>query len=192
MARKRKPGKRTASGQLSRSKEAKAELSVAEAANNISVALEARMRVYGLSPREVLDQRSESEIGRLSLLQERGDKAVGLSYGQYLTALDYRNDYNAYQRAVASRPEYQERRPATGAGEDAFEEFCRTAIAKWDARQRIIREHMIETRSPNGAEFLRLVVLGDHHLPHLTADGREILNVLAKKQGAKVPEKRAA
>jgi len=140
------------------------------------VAIEARMRQYGLLKHETLDQRAETFIGRLSLAFDRGERAYALSPEQYRAAQDYAADYNAYQRALYSRPEYQERTQGDG-GEAAYEAFCKQSIARFIERREIVRDFMIAQRSPNASEFLRLCVVDGRAIPRLVPDGREILNV---------------
>lgn len=162
-------------------KKRSAQVNSKEALENMSVVLAQRAK-RGLSEEEARDQRALTFIGRLNLRYNRPDgraDPLALSDEQYREALDMQTAYNAYQRAICSKPEYQEKRTGSGTADpDAYERFCGAAVSAWDKRHKTIKAHMVETGTPLGWEFIRLCVLRDHELPHLVRAGRATLSAL--------------
>jgi hypothetical protein len=154
-----------------------------EALENKSVVLAQRAKL-GLNEDEARDQRALTFIGRLNLRYHRdGGKSdpLSLSDEQYREAQDMQRSYNAYQRAIGSKPEYQEKPENAGASAGdplAYERFCTAAVSAWDARRKTVSQHMQEVGSPNGSEFIRLCVLQDYELPHLVRAGKALLSAL--------------
>lgn len=164
--RKRKSGvKRTASGRPSRAKSAYAE--------NVDSIL-VRMRLYGLSEVNARDQKAATVIGRL-LLKER------VSEREYSAAQDFIKLREHYQRAIKSPDALRTASDrAEGAETEAYEEWCRMAIKRYEAAVAAVRaEQNRAGLRANLYAALDYIVCRDQEFPHMIADAGRALHALA-------------
>ena len=179
MGRPQKPGLREPNGRRDRKLLEMEKLLDLEAEQReaVSVALEARIRVFGVDTRTARDQMMGSFIGRLCIMGQKG--GAGISQAQYNAAQSYLRDRNAWQRAIGAKPDYEEARPESqGLGD--YEDFCRRAKARWADIRSEITDLMVEVNDPAIADSLdKLVVRDLEYWPYVGAL-RLVLNRLDK------------
>lgn len=189
MGRKKLDGPREPNGRLQR----ETYISEPQKADNQSVAKAYRIKVFGLSEKDALDQKAATVHGRLCLL---GSEAGGISIDQYHTAERYLSDRNAYMRAISAKVEYQERSGLSDPDPEAYERFCRAAIDRMKWYRDTIFEAMEEGRRAgnpiDAADALWQILVIQNDASGLTGDLRAILNIIQHKDGAKRVERRAA
>lgn len=183
-AKKRKPGKREPNGRLSRKpKEASARVIAGldqSERDAISVGLEARERVFGVSPSRSRDQMAGSVVGRLCI-------NCMISQHQYDAAIRFQEDSTMFSMARQSP-----RQPgavdlnATKGGIGDYENVDMTlrAVARYEAALAAVQEKQNELRG-GGALIAAInhIVIRDIGLPHLVGDLREALNALVRHYG---------
>lgn len=192
LAGKRKLGKRTPSGRLSRAGRR-------PALDEHRLGVDARMRRYGLTEAEARDQRAATVVGRLRLLGERSERAgtivvtggddgtgwlavPGISARMYEAAVTALGAYEAMRRALKSPG------AVTGQGEGgaapetaAYAEWARRAIEAWEVVGFVVAG---ANAAPAGRRMscwaaLDLIVLRDEDMPHLVPDLKVALEALA-------------
>lgn len=170
---------RTPSGQRSRAKTAMTE-------NTEPIAT--RMRLFGLSEVDARDQKAESVVGRLLMRgRKMGDKASGITEGQYDAAVEYRKQAEAYRRALSAPDSL--RSPASGSNVSRSEEtharWCRTVIDKFEASRKAVRgaQCELDNRGRNLFAALDYMVLRNEQHRHMVGDLRVALNALARHYG---------
>ena len=181
---KRKAGKRTASGRLSKSNgEVIARLAAVhdqQERETLSVGLEARARVFGIDPRHSRDQMAGSVVGRLTM---QGD----LSREQYDAAQSWLSTLRAYRQAI-SAPRGMGAVDLNAVRGDAtdvesvgwYDRCCERMRA---ARAAIQQEQDALRLKANLWAAVDLMLDGDLMLPHLIGDLRLALNALAHHYG---------
>jgi hypothetical protein len=176
--RKRKAGvKRTASGRISRSKDAYQEH---------LPGVETRMRIFGLSEKDARDQKAETPIGRMQL---RGD----LSTPQYEAAQEVIRLREAFQRAVKSPDAMRSSGGGGDQGESAtYAAWCKGAIKKYeDAVKALMAEQSLHAhRGSNFMAAIDYMVYRNEYHEHMVGDTRVALNALAHHFGILVRPKR--
>lgn len=142
------------------------------------VAMEARMRILGLTASEALSDLAADNLGRLHLAWRR-DNSDGISADQYNAAERYRQVYNGWRRAHLSPGAYYEHSGTVGAFDpDAYEDWVkRVEIAYLDAR-RAIDEAQQETRNGNLYAAVQYMLEMDQYYPHMLGDIRLVCNAL--------------
>lgn len=88
---------REANGRPSRRKADRQEMFDRDQRENMSVAIEARKRHYGLNDKQAKDQRAGDVIGRMRM---SGDTAFGLTERQYQALVKYRTEMQAFRIAI--------------------------------------------------------------------------------------------
>lgn len=141
-----------------------------------SVAVEARMRLYGLPEAVARQGEAGTVIGRMRL-------SGALSQGQYEATLRYVKTVNAYRKAIGSTPDFDEPRDEGGGTGASYEEFCRTARTNFDAMQDSLRDLMIELRSPSPVAALDAFVMRDVYVASLEGDLKLAANRLVRHFG---------
>lgn len=150
-----------------------------------------RMRLFGLTEVDARDQKAESVIGRLLMRsRQMGDKAGGITEGQYEAAAEYRKQCEAYRRALSAPDSL--RNTAKGSGidrdEDDHARWCRNVIAKFEASKRAVMAAQceIDNRGLTLIAALDYLVLRNEYHQHLVGDVRVALNALARHYGLEV------
>jgi hypothetical protein len=189
MGRKREDGPREPNGRLQR----EAYISDSQKAENQRVAREQRIRIFGVSEKDALDQKAATVHGRLCLL---GPTSGGISLDQYHTAERYLTDRNAYMRAISAKVEYQERGGLTDPDPEAYERFCHAAIERMKWYRETVFEAMEDGRMTgnpiDAADALwQILVIQNTEAQGLIPDLRTVLNIIQQKDGAKT-QRRAA
>lgn len=168
-------------------------ISDSQKAENQRVAREYRIKVFGLSEKDALDQKAATVHGRLCLLTTQGG---GISLDQYHTAERYLTDRNAYMRAISAKVEYQEKNGLTDPDPDAYERFCKAAIERMKWYRNVIFEAMEEGRRTgnpiDAADAIWQILVVQNEAPGLVPDLRSILNIIALREAKDKPERRAA
>lgn len=170
--RKRKPNvKRTPSGFRSRA--------VAAYSENVEPIM-TRMRIWGLSEPEARDQKAETVIGRLCIT---GQQLGGISEGQYQALVEYRQQVDAYRRAIDAREGF---RTASGRtmtpDEEQHAKWCAIVIGKCEAsRSAVMREQCeASNRGHNLMAALDYLVLRNEAHTHMVNALRVAANALAR------------
>ncbi len=177
--RKRKSGKREASGKLSRRKDDKQVRRSIDEQSAMQVAKEARQRVFGVSPQDSATELAGSVCGRLllqgSINREQMDAAVA-----------FQETYAAYQRAMDSPPPPRAVNIggfSSGTPREISTEQSIKAKAHWKAACTALSRANEEHRSTALYAACQYVVLRDEFLPHLFGDLRLALNALSRHYG---------
>lgn len=181
---KKQKGKRELNGQLSRRPAERNTRHLdgldQEQRAMISTAIEARQRVWGLSPAVSRDQMAGSAIGRYCL---QGN-ITRQQYDAAMIYLEVRNDHLIAVRAPR-QPGAVDLNATHGSSGD-YENINRThkAIAAYDEMTGVIREKQIEVGNMgNLFGALDAVICRDVMLEHLLGDVRTALNALVKHYG---------
>jgi hypothetical protein len=172
--RKRKQGKRTPSGRLSRAK-AEVRMRMAETERQaMATVLEARQRLFGVTERKAKDPMAGTAVGRLCLSGQ-------LSADQYDVAVRYMDARASYQSSMLTRK---------GGGEggsihdvedsESYERWCEHARKVWDEINAVLNDLMVSLRSPAPRSALDVIVVRDVDYPEGTADLRLALNALER------------
>lgn len=150
-----------------------------------SVAIAARMRLFGLTAEQARRQEGGTVIGRMRQMRE-------LSADQAEAASTYLSARNAYHRAigVASDTGHIPFPEAEGVG--TYEEFCIQARARWAGIESTLQAVMVEMRSPAPASALDQFVVRDVYVAHLVGDLRVALNALHRHFSSAQKVRRAA
>jgi len=143
-----------------------------------SVAVEARMRIFGLSE----EQASRNVAGRpnAGTLHGRMCLAGEISRAQWDAAEWWIGKRTAWLRAIET-PE--QRTGETGGGtldEGRHAEWCAKARSTWTAVLDCVQQASTETRSPL-ASALDVILWRGEHLPHLVGDLRIALNAIHRR-----------
>lgn len=168
--RKRMAGLREPSGRLSRRK-AEVERRTQETEREaMATAVEARMRVFGLSEADARRQEGGTVIGRMY-------QAGKLTIDQLRAAERYREVRNAYHRAIGAPSDTGGRPDASEHGGE-YEQFCAKARSDWSSMMAALQVACQEVRSPAPISALDQFVVRDLHVIHLVGDLRVALNCL--------------
>ena len=167
--------KRTRRTRPSRSKDALKLRGEAAVADNISVALEARMRQRGISRKAALDQKNGSELGRLLNSEE-------ISTRQYDAANKWEKLDRKYKtlidaRRLAARSGIDFERHGSGTDPDDPEQIDRYLRIK--ERHNAARRAILES-GPFGHMAIQLVIDADKPAKTLIGDLRLALNALVR------------
>lgn len=141
-------------------------------ASAFRAAVQARVRMFGLTEKAASDARAGTVIGRMVIQHT-------LSQAQYDAAQKYIEIRHAYLRAIGAKQDFREPLPETE-GDGDYESFCRRARAIFSAMHEVITELCVELRSPAPSAALDVFVVRDTYLAHLEGDLRLALNRLAK------------
>ena len=182
MPKKRKPGQRTPSNQLSRSKASREWITNQEQRAAMSTVIEARQRLFGLSEKDAKEGTAGSVVGRLV-------HARVLRRDQYDAAKRYLEVRNSYQRAIGAPPDFTEPRDALPSSidpEKAWRSFCGHARRAHDAMMGVLRDLMASERSPAPLSALDVIVVRDIHEANLIGPLRLALNALGRHFGIDV------
>lgn len=148
------------------------------------VALDARRRHLGLPKDKARDQRAGTYIGYLNILGRRD----GLSDDQYEAAQEFLSLREAYLRAIMAPGRRIDSDCGTPSPEitEAYEEWARATIERYEECRRAIQEAQNETRTENLWAALDLILIRDERLPHMIGATRVLCNALARyfKRGA--------
>lgn len=151
-----------------------------------SVAIAARMRVFGLTEAQARGQDGGTVIGRMHHAKE-------LTSDQVEAGFVYLEARNAYHRAIGVASDTGVAPLPEAKGSGTYEEFCEAAIKRWTAVTDVLTCVMVEVRSPAPAAALDNFVVRDMYVEHLVGDLRIALNALHRhftspsKGGGMVP-----
>jgi hypothetical protein len=170
--RKRKVGvKRTSTGRISRA---------ADSYQEHVMPIQVRMRMHGLTEPQARDQKAATVVGRLWLTRE-------ISTAQYDASQELLRLHDAYKRAIRA-PDGLRNTTNVGADDqdsDAYAEWCKAVIAKYQAADRAItHENMsLANRGCNlqGAVYQLLTL--DQAQAHLVPDFRVAMNAAVRHFG---------
>ncbi|WP_273773205.1 hypothetical protein [Brucella intermedia] len=139
------------------------------------VAMEARMRHYGVPADMARDPRTGSYLGRLAM----AGRGEGISQDQYEAATRYIDLYNSYQKAIGSPGAHYEQIGGVNASDpDAYADWCIRVKHAYKSAQAAIHEAQAEERSENLWAGLQYVVIQDQEFPHLLSSTRLVCNAL--------------
>lgn len=191
MARKRKPGHRERNGRLSRKQADVAQRQAtawdAQERDSLSVALEARQRLYGLSEQEARGQEGGTFIGRLLIAHRRAkDEAVGITQIQYDALVTWETSARASLAALYGPMQDgafdPNRVQGRGMGQD--DAYAARIVAKHAEAKKAVQERQNELRG-RGALLAALYecVQRDRAHFHLVGDLRQAANALVRHYG---------
>lgn len=177
---KKRHGKREPNGRLSRTVTARADAMNQEQRDTMSVAIEARQRVWGLSRDASRDQMAGSAIGRYCLAEK-------IKLEQYDAAMAYLAEREEYHRyIVPPRPPGAVDPNATHgrALTEENEARVRHVMASWATTNAAIRDAQLAIRNDGNLRgAIDAVLIRDVQLDHLLGDIRIALNALARRYG---------
>jgi len=189
----RHDGRRERNGQLSRRQEHASQRQLEgldqDERNTLSVALDARERVFGIDPRHVRDQKAGTAVGRYCL--------QGLiTQAQYDAAVLYIESRNRYLRAIDAPPQPGAVDLNATRGRPVFVENA-DLVRQWKAThmaaERAIREKQIEIgRRGNLQGAIGVILFRDVEMEHCLGDLRIALNALSKHYRLETQERRVA
>jgi hypothetical protein len=178
----RKPGPRTPSNQLSRSKAAREWITTHDQKAAMETVVSTRQRLFGLSEADAKEGYAGSVVGRLVL-----NKVIRRD--QYDAAKRYLEVRNAYHRAIGAPPDFTQPRDALPASDDpekAWKAFCGHARRAHEAMMRVLRDLIASERSPAPMSALDTILVKDCHEPSLIGPLRSALNALGRHFGLQV------
>jgi hypothetical protein len=179
--RRRKPWQRAPSGELSRSGAAVAARSAESEADALSTVVEARVRLYGMTPEVAKSQEAGSLVGRMLLARElRADQAEA--------ARRYYRANIQHQISIGATPDATEPAERSGGSDPdkAFEAFCATAKAEWSRIEEVKSRVTQEQRSLAPSAALDVIVVRGEHVAALVGPLRVMLNALGRLWGLDV------
>lgn len=142
------------------------------------VAIEARMRMHGLTPEAAKDQKAATFIGRLSL----AGNPDGINTTQYDALVSYRDLNAAHLRAIKA-PNAALNNDAVSVFSDPdspeYVEWVARTRTRWDACRKAVQEEQNYSRE-NLWGALQLCVIDDQEHYHLIGSLRIAANVLAR------------
>jgi len=150
-----------------------------------SVAIEARMRLFGLTAEQAKQQEGGTVIGRMRQARE-------LSADQAEAASTYLSARNAYHRAIGAVSDTGRIPLPEAEGCGTYEEFCQMARTRWDAITEVLQSVMIEIRSPAPVSALDHFAVRDVYVAELVGDLRVALNALHRHFSATTRLRRKA
>lgn len=140
------------------------------------VALEARARHYGLTPAQALDQRAQSQIGRLAML----GASDGLSRDQYEAGerfLEIRNDYR--KSLLSPGAFYDEAGPQYDyINPEGYDDWALSTARRYSAALKAIQDAQRDNPQENLYDALQSIVIDDLEKPYLIGSLRLALNTL--------------
>lgn len=171
----RMKGNREPNGRLSRRNEDRQARQNEGERSIMQTAIEARVRLFGLSEAAARLPESATTIGRMHLRKQ-------ISQDQLYAAHWYIEKRNAYHRAVGAVPDTGRMAGPEGnqVGSD-YEAFCKATRELWHEITEAISELMQEQRSPNPAAALDIFLVKDVHVQELVGDLRMALNCIHRK-----------
>lgn len=172
MARKKKRGKREPNGQLSR-RVADRPATALEAAGNMAVVIDARMRMHGLSRETAARATAGFALGRL--VEGKEISSDQMTAAQYFIA-----DRDAYHRGILAPGGTKEARIAPTGDETTYEQFVARARQRWESVQEVITECCREQGNNLPKQALDMIVLRDIETPSHTGALRIALNALVR------------
>lgn len=147
----------------------------------MDTAVKARMRLFGITYEEGKSQEGGTTVGRMLIAKE-------ITIDQYRAAERYAEVKNAFQRAIGAVPDagVPPPPPEFERGVSDFESFCKQARLTWSGDERtgavgvvgVLRNVMVEHRSPNAVAALDVFITKDAYEPTLVGDLRLALNAL--------------
>lgn len=150
--------------------------------NAMSVALEARMRIFGVDAEAAKQPNITDVLERMVI-----NKALDRRQADALIA--FRTAHNAYQRAIGAKPDTgTEPRPEI-AGSGTWEDFVASSVARWermkDAIERLRRQQASYGHQCKPWAALTCFVVWNQHDHKLTGDLRVAANALADLEGGR-------
>lgn len=173
--RKRAAGLREPNGRLSRRAEATSERRANTERDVMRPAIEARMRVFGISEADARRQEGGTVIGRML---QRGD----ITTDQHRAAERYAEVCNANSRALGATP-VTGHPPREGNGEGDYAEFCANSRRAYETMMAVIQVACHEQRSQNIIAAMDIFIIRDIHGGHMVGDLRLGLNCLHRHFG---------
>lgn len=142
------------------------------------VAIENRMKRYGLTREQATDPKAETHIGRLSL---KG-KYDGLSEDQYDAAQKFLALRNDYRRSLLSPGAYYEAKGVKMPDDDLTDyiTWVKRINKHYKEAMHAIEEAQFDNSQENLFAALQYVIIGDMDLPHLLGPTRMVLNALCR------------
>jgi hypothetical protein len=147
----------------------------------MKTAVDARMRLFGITYEAARSQEGGTTVGRMYLAKE-------ITIDQYRAAERYTEVKNAFQRAIGAVPDagVPPPPPEFERGVGDFESFCKQAKLIWSGDERagivgvvgVLRNVMVENRSPNALSAIDVFITKDAYVPSLVGDLRLALNAL--------------
>lgn len=181
---KRKAGKRTPSGQLSRSKR-NVSLGGTPRIDDMtpkvatSVAVAARCRHFGLTEKQAADPDAGTVIGRLML-------AKRITSGQRLAADRYVDAHEAWRKAILARSSTGDTGSSSSAGDiitEGYEAWCKAAIVRWLRVDEVVEDVSIMHRHLNVPASLDYLLIRNEPHGHLIPGLLVVLGALVKHFG---------
>jgi hypothetical protein len=170
MARKKKPGRREPNGRRSR-RIADRPATSQEAADNMSVVIDARMRMHGLTREKASQANGGFALGRAF---ERLD----ITKNQLTAAQYYLADRNAYHRGILAPQETKEPHVKPSGDDQSYENFVKRAKERWESVQEIIEECCREEKNNLPRQALEFYAVRDIEAPRHIGALRTVLNAL--------------
>lgn len=138
-------------------------------------ALEARMRIFGLTREQAMDQKAATNLGRLAMLG-RGD---GISADQYEAALRYLDVRNDYNKSLLSPGAYYEANGSVDSSDpEQYAAWCERVKLAYDGAHKAIQEAQNQHRNENLWAALQYVIIKDKTMPHMLGAARLVCNAL--------------
>jgi hypothetical protein len=155
--------------------------------------VELRIRVFGLSPSDAMDQKAGSFVGRLRIAGQN-KRPEGIDEREYNAALRYFELYNMNLRAIGAEGAIHERGegPSIAADEDEQAKAVANIKARWKAAQAAVQAKQNECRE-NLFAALEYCVIRDCSFVNMVGTLRLALNALATHfEGNRKAQQRAA
>ncbi|CDO46798.1 hypothetical protein KAE70_00500 [Bartonella henselae] len=142
------------------------------------LAIEMRVKRFGLTIEEAKNPLSGTYIGRLCLFGYRQD-ALSISQGQYDAAQKYLEVRNDYSCAKGLPSAVYDEMPSSS-DDKAREKWVERATEQFCNMQKVLKEAQCLYRQHNLYAALQYLVMEDQELPHLVNALRIALNTLQK------------
>lgn len=138
-------------------------------------ALEARMKIFGITREQAMDQKAATNLGRLAMM----GRADGLSQDQYEAALRYLDLRNDYSKSILSPGAHFDSNGAVDSSDpDAYADWCNRVKTSYENAREAIQEAQNEHRTENLWAALQYVIVEDQMMQHLLGSARLVCNVL--------------
>jgi hypothetical protein len=177
--RKRAIGLREPNGRLSRRAKAVSERRANAERDVMRPAVEARMRVFGISEADARRQEGGTVLGRMY-------QAKAITLDQCRAGERYAEVRNAYHRAIGAQPDGGHP-PAEGNGDGDYATFCANARKTHEAMMSALQSLCQEQRSPAPISALDVFIVRDIHHSLMVGDLRLALNCLHRHFGGDKP-----
>lgn len=138
----------------------------------VSVAIEARKRIFGMTEQQARQQDAATVIGRMHMEGR-------LSREQVDTATRVLEVRNAWQRAMGVARDFVEPRPETaGSGQQTPDEWAKARKDDYAAMKAVIEEACYQYRTRLPEKAIELFVFRDIEAPFMDGELRTTLNML--------------